>query len=714
MLKKTLIIFIALTIGLFSVNYCYASSEDIEKGKEMWAKYEGQIKPYCNDFIEFNGQVIGVGDYNSIRTSDDLLNWKLDYAVPHTNQYFLEHLYGVAAGKGKLVIAGTVIDTTGTYSPQGIIAVSEDYGKTWTRYDEQFKGYIDNLYSVAYGNNVFVVVGDRASVITSNDGINWTRRTINQVVLRKIVFENGRFVAVGDSGVVMMSTDGINWTKIQTPTNVQLNDAAFGNGWFVAVGNKGTVLRSIAALSSWEVGNIGDNGDLKTISYGNGVFVSGIGNNLRTSTDGLSWSKALRAAGDISPSGPLYASIYAKGKFVVSCATAAYYSKIAFEPPKSPSNLKAQGTSSSEIFLNWSDNSDNETHFIIWRKGETGGYKFLAYTDANENTFSDQGLASGKTYAYKVSAVNEYGYSQYSTGDEANTKIVLPVKIISPPMTTIIITAPKAPTNLKAKQGLGSSVNLQWEDNANNESVFKVERKTEDGKYSLLATLPANTAAYADTGLEYGETYLYRVNAFNYRGDSAFSNEASVTVNRLNYPGTILIELPQTIPPDIEYKLITEPQPAPEPQDTVVPEPDLPEPGNEPADSKIIVLKVDSKSYTLNGAALSLDAPPLIMNNRTVMPIRYIVEALGGQILWDATEQKITILLSGDTIELWVDSNRAIVNGTELKIDPDNAAVKPVIVPPGRTMIPVRFVAEKLRCTVEWNDTTREITITSR
>ncbi len=96
---------------------------------------------------------------------------------------------------------------------------------------------------------------------------------------------------------------------------------------------------------------------------------------------------------------------------------------------------------------------------------------------------------------------------------------------------------------------------------------------------------------------------------------------------------------------------------------------------------------------------------------RTVVPIRAIVEALGGTIEWDGTERKVTINFNGTIIELWIDKPQARVNGEMKWIDPNNHDVKPIIIN-SRTILPLRFVAENLGCTVNWDAATRTITIT--
>ncbi len=114
----------------------------------------------------------------------------------------------------------------------------------------------------------------------------------------------------------------------------------------------------------------------------------------------------------------------------------------------------------------------------------------------------------------------------------------------------------------------------------------------------------------------------------------------------------------------------------------------------------------------MNGVKKELDAAPIIKESRTLLPIRAVIEALGGTIEWDAQEQKVTINFKDITIELWIGKNTALVNGEYKLIDPGNPEVKPIIIPPGRTMLPIRFIAENLGCRVDWDPALKEVKIT--
>ena len=89
-----------------------------------------------------------------------------------------------------------------------------------------------------------------------------------------------------------------------------------------------------------------------------------------------------------------------------------------------------------------------------------------------------------------------------------------------------------------------------------------------------------------------------------------------------------------------------------------------------------------------------------------------MVEALGGQIFWHAEEQRVNIQIGSQKIILWINNPIAHINGTSVQIDAVNLVVRPYVAPPGRTMLPLRFIAEALGAEVLWDGDTQTITIT--
>lgn len=126
---------------------------------------------------------------------------------------------------------------------------------------------------------------------------------------------------------------------------------------------------------------------------------------------------------------------------------------------------------------------------------------------------------------------------------------------------------------------------------------------------------------------------------------------------------------------------------------------------------KILVYKIGQPSYTLDGVMKPMDVAPLIIQGRTFLPIRYVADPLGAVATWNGTENKVTVRAVGKTIELWINNNMARVNGAEVMIDPNNSSVMPVTVPPGRTMLPLRFIADNLGSQVLWDAKTSQIEI---
>ena len=91
-------------------------------------------------------------------------------------------------------------------------------------------------------------------------------------------------------------------------------------------------------------------------------------------------------------------------------------------------------------------------------------------------------------------------------------------------------TVPAAPSNLTASAVSSSQINLTWQDNSNNESGFKIQRKTgSTGSWSTIHTTSANVTSYQNTGCSANITYYYRIYAYNSTGNSNYSNEANAT-----------------------------------------------------------------------------------------------------------------------------------------------------------------------------------------
>ena len=105
---------------------------------------------------------------------------------------------------------------------------------------------------------------------------------------------------------------------------------------------------------------------------------------------------------------------------------------------------------------------------------------------------------------------------------------------------------PAAPSNLTASQGFGVGVALTWTNNANNALSFQVERSTDGTNFTKIATVPAvaqgATAAYADSNTTVGQTYYYRVRAFNNFNGGALSDPSNVATITVATPKTVFLD----------------------------------------------------------------------------------------------------------------------------------------------------------------------------
>ena len=93
---------------------------------------------------------------------------------------------------------------------------------------------------------------------------------------------------------------------------------------------------------------------------------------------------------------------------------------------------------------------------------------------------------------------------------------------------------------------------------------------------------------------------------------------------------------------------------------------------------------------------------PVIVDSRTLLPFRAIAEAIGGEVSWDESKQKVTIRVENQIIELQIGSSTMLVNGEIVYLD-----VAPVIINE-RTMVPARAIAESLGCEVYWEAETEK------
>ncbi len=109
----------------------------------------------------------------------------------------------------------------------------------------------------------------------------------------------------------------------------------------------------------------------------------------------------------------------------------------------------------------------------------------------------------------------------------------------------------------------------------------------------------------------------------------------------------------------------------------------------------------------LDGREIEFDVPPQIINDRTLVPMRAIFEALGADVSWDGDRKSITAVKDDITIKMAIGSEEMYIGSSYITLD-----APPQIID-DRTLVPARAVAESFDCDVLWEDDTRSVIISS-
>jgi N-acetylmuramoyl-L-alanine amidase len=109
---------------------------------------------------------------------------------------------------------------------------------------------------------------------------------------------------------------------------------------------------------------------------------------------------------------------------------------------------------------------------------------------------------------------------------------------------------------------------------------------------------------------------------------------------------------------------------------------------------------------SVDGVEINPDVPAYIdHNSRTMVPVRFVTEALGSFVSWDGKEQRVLVKRGNAAVELWINEKTARVNGEDKLMD-TTAALRD-----GRTMVPLRFLAETFGMIVSWDNESSSVSL---
>jgi Leucine-rich repeat (LRR) protein len=122
-----------------------------------------------------------------------------------------------------------------------------------------------------------------------------------------------------------------------------------------------------------------------------------------------------------------------------------------------------------------------------------------------------------------------------------------------------------------------------------------------------------------------------------------------------------------------------------------------------------LLMQIGQDTMNVNGALVEIDpgrgTAPLLQNGRTLLPIRAVVEEMGGEAVWEGGEKKVSLSALGHTLVMWIGKTEMTADGQAAEMDVAPAMIN------DRTMLPLRFAAEALGCPIEWIAATQEIIV---
>jgi len=260
-----------------------------------------------------DGHLVGVGyGTKMIASTNGGADW---FLLPITLPNYVGAM-AVTEGAGQFVAVGW----------RGSIVTSPD-GLQWTRQRGDAQTQFEEYWAVTHGGAGFVAVGfesytnSTAIAATSQDGLHWERHTVPiNTTPRNVAYGNGVYVAAG-APVSMVSSNGRDWTAINS---LGAQGVAFGGGQFIAT-SQTTGFKSSNGLdwTEFPLPALAWYQEYYTANYANGTFLAaGFCNScpntnrpslLATSTDGYQWTP--RIFGADANIGPIRDIVFAEGHF---------------------------------------------------------------------------------------------------------------------------------------------------------------------------------------------------------------------------------------------------------------------------------------------------------------------------------------------------------------------------------------------------------------
>ena len=254
-------------------------------GTTHWYTETNSLRTWLWSLARTPDYYIAVGDYATILTSPNGLDWSMEVPGQDTNavRSVTNSIFLGVGGSTNLFLTvgsgGAILWSTNIFKWNVVPAGAQRANNT------------NDLQGVCHDGRKFLVCGGNGTILTSASGTNWTKQTTpTNVFLTSITPYTNGYVAVGDYGVILTSTNATNWVR-QTSgtTNWLWQVRAIGN-WLYAVGENGVLLTS-ANGTNWIARTSGTTAWLNAIDYVSGAwFIAGNQGAFLVSTNATNWS----------------------------------------------------------------------------------------------------------------------------------------------------------------------------------------------------------------------------------------------------------------------------------------------------------------------------------------------------------------------------------------------------------------------------------------
>jgi hypothetical protein len=578
----------------------------------------------------------------------------------------------------------------------------------WNTYKQGTHNIVDITWD---GKNFYAITGLGGNILKSKDGITWETSCTyipmagyedNALSLMEqmncIEYLNGNFIIAGNGGLLLTSTDGENWThpiyditkilhlsgdeKIHSD-DLKLNNIAWNGNTYIVSCNTDSLLVS-KDLVKWDyvkfpplIAGCSTEVCITDIKVGKDNMFRLFTDEYAylVSRDGYKW------IADIANSSNCFmydtrSACYDKENDRWLTIKTGTTDKICVDWEllnidgfkgfswEQPSNIITNGTYYIAMGM------DSGWNSLIGVADKSLNFSFTTTSLASRGQGVNNNLLDGVWNGSKFVLVGANGTVWVSTDKDLATKPVTTTSVIpsatpTPRFDTYNISVPQ---NVIFSEQHANKLVVSWDavpkdDNLIGYYVYFVDKSGA----TVLFDFPIKETTYTPENVKAGAEYCYGVKAvYSFNGKQYESG--------INYTPFIIAE--------------------------------------EKANEKTIVLQVNNPNMKVNGINKAIDSngsTPLIIKGRTMLPIRSLIEELGGKVEWDAKTQEVILKVGGRTIYLTINDTEAIVDNGQYEA-PSTLDVPPQIIN-DKTYLPLRFVTQSIGCKVEWEGLTQTITI---